>query len=406
MERTVEKLRGWAQVSVCGAEPALFLNCCASRGVMLMACRAVSPTELGCIVPRRCLKAARDCAAQSQCTLTVLARRGGSYTLSRVRRRYALLAGLLAVLLLLGASSLRIWDIDVRGNEQISRSEILGALESCGVFIGADWTGFSADRIRSQALQLLPELSFLTVNVHGSRATVIVRERIPVPEMDNARVPESIIAAKCGVIESINVFRGAAAVAPGSAVLPGDVLISGTVPGIELWDKPARYSFVSALGEVWARTTYEFTAAAPLQVEEREETGRTARNFALVFGKKRLNFYKNTGIYRTSCDTIYNILNLEAKDLFTLPFSLVQEVRKQYVSHSETQLPEEVYPTLQNELAARLKREIGPDGQILSQQLSVREENGWVYMTLRAVCRENIAVRQTAEIPSGEEEST
>ena len=164
----------------------------------------------------------------------------------------------------------------------MSDSEILDALSECGVYIGANWTGFNSDMIRSRALELMPQLSFITVNVHGSRATVIVRERIEPPALESGTGTRDMVARRSGVVEYVNAFRGFALVSAVSPVLVGDTVISGTVPGVEIWGKPTEYSQVNAPGEVWARTFYEFTAMSPLVRYKKDFTGREATNYSLI----------------------------------------------------------------------------------------------------------------------------
>ncbi|MGE4354239.1 MAG: sporulation protein YqfD [Oscillospiraceae bacterium] len=391
MEKAVERLRGYVEVSVSGGNPEKFLNLSTRRGILLTDCRSLSEVELRCIIPRRYIRAAEDCANKTQCELKVLRRRGASFTIGKVRRRYFLLAGLFTVLLLLGVSSLHIWDIEVVGNETVSKAEILNVLEDCGVYIGANWTEFRSDLIRSEALERLQNLSFLTVNVKGSRATVIVRERIPVPEMDYDREPCDIVAEKNGVIDTIHVFRGKAAVSRGSAVLKGDVLISGAVPGISETNQ------VSAFGEIKAQTYYTFSASESLEMQKKVPTGREARNYAIIFGGNRLNFYRNTGIFRDDCDTIYNEWKLEVKGLFTLPITVVRETRAQYELTPASKDPAEVETRLKNLLAARLKREVGETAEIETYDFAVREDGDALTVTLRATCLEAIGVKQPTD---------
>ena len=75
----------------------------------------------------------------------------------------------------------------------------------------------------------LPQLRWLTVNVRGSCAEVIVREKDPLPDITPDDTPVSIYAAATGVILHMDVYAGEARVAPGAAVEPGDVLVSGAV---------------------------------------------------------------------------------------------------------------------------------------------------------------------------------
>jgi len=407
MEKTVEKLRGYVHVSVIGASAKDFLNACSERGVVITECRAINETELICTIPRRYSRTAEYCAGISGCELRILSQRGASYTFGRVKRRYLLLSGLLVTLMLLGFSGFFIWDMDIVGNDTIPDWEIRSALEECGVYIGANWTEFNADMIRSEMLEKIPKLSFLTVNVKGSRAEVIVRERIEAPEMQNDVSHSHIIAAKDGVISKMSVFRGQGMVSAGDEVRAGDVLISGTVSGIELWEQPVEYNYVSALGEVYAETAYEFTAAESLVKQEKHYTGRVARSFALLLGENRLNFYKNTGIYRNSCDTIYYVWKLELPGIFTLPVALVQECRAQYELLPVSEMQSQVVERLKGELLSRLERETGESAQFLSEEFTVRQYGDMVYVTLSARCLEDIGLKQPADVyPREEEEYT
>jgi len=254
-------------------------------------------------------------------------------------------------------------------------------------------------------LEQIPELSFLTVNVRGSRAQVIVRERIPLPALDDGAGGGDIVAARSGVVERVDAFRGVAAVRPGDAVLAGDTLISGRVPGVEIWGAETKYRDVSPLGQVWARTEYEFTAADAPELRQKVPTGRRADHYALIFAGKRLNFYQNTGIYRTGCDTIYTEWTLGLGELFTLPVSLLRETQVQYTLQRAQQTEEETAARLKDVLAARLDRALSPEGRLLSADYEVRREDGAVVVTLRAQCLENIA-QKTGDRPGEEENGT
>ena len=53
------------------------------------------------------------------------------------------------------------------------------------------------------ALLGLPELSYLAVNIYGTRAEIIVREVEKAPELLKEDVPADIVAAADGIIEDI-----------------------------------------------------------------------------------------------------------------------------------------------------------------------------------------------------------
>lgn len=395
VERSIEKLRGYAIVRITGAEPKRFLNNCKKQGIMLRNCKTISPIELECRILKKDIPRARHSAEMSQCELKETANIGAGYTWMRIKKRYFLLLGMLTSLIFLAFSGLYIWDIEIEGNETVPDYEILNILGDSGVYIGANWTGFNADQIRSEVLYRLPELSFLTVNVNGSKATVQVRERIAVPEMSYDSQFSDIIATKNAVISSVFAYRGFAVVQAGSTVKKGDVLISGNMP--ELVQETPKSIEVSALGEVWGETYYEISISESLISYEKVYTGRESENFAIVFGEKRLNFYTRTGIYRAKCDTIYDEWILGVENLISSPISLVRETRCEYETVETIQNPADVTARLETELLERLERELGETGKIIAKSLTAKSEGNSITVTLKATCHEQIGEKYTRE---------
>ncbi len=402
MQNAVENFRGIYELSITGAEPEKFINLCAVRGVCLSKCKSVNMAEFNCIMPRRYLNIARKCAAESSCEIKILAQRGASFRASKLKKRHVLINGILMCTLLLTISNLYIWDVDIVGNDNVESSEILNVLEENGVYIGANWVGFSSDQIRSEVLADIPELSYLTVNVSGSRATVIVRERIETLDPSYDVLPCDVVSKKSGVVTELNAFRGTPLVGVGSPIMEGDVLISGVVSG---YGEEAVPNFVSAYGEVKAKVEYEFLATESLVGEEKVYSGRENKKFAINFGENRLNLYLNTGIYLSTCDTIYKEHRLEFSDLFTLPISLSTETRRHYEVQEFTKDEGEVILRLEEILIERLKSEMHIDGEIISTEFETIVENDNVYVTLKAVCEEEIGEKtyQNFSIQSGEE---
>ena len=217
----------WTVCRVTGALPAAFLNRCAGEGMELLEVCPEGDYALTLRLRSGDLRRAEALALRSGCSLSVLTG-GGAPRLGRLllRRRAAAL-GIALVLAALLWSRLYIWEITVSGNETVSTGAILDALRECGVDLGAFWPGFTSDSLRNLLLAEVPELSWATVNIHGSRAEVIVRERTDKPEIWREGDWGDGVAARAGFVRSVSVLNGTPLVRPGSAVMPGEVLISG-----------------------------------------------------------------------------------------------------------------------------------------------------------------------------------
>ena len=384
-------LRGNVWLEVQGAEPSRFLNRLAEAGLAFWDAEPEDDLTLRLAVRTRDLEAAKSLAARCQCTVTPLKLRGVPAVRRKLRRRVTLMAGLAGCFALLALSSLFVWDIEVEGNEKLTKGEILRALAESGVKPGSFWPSWSADTIKNEVILRLPELAWVGVSVDSSRATVRVRERDEAPELRDNDEPHSVTARKTGIIENIQVYLGAPLVQAGDAVLEGETLVTGRV---ESGLGTVRYVHASA--KVEARTYYELTAAAPLVANRMvERSGHT--RWALVLGGGRLNLYLGGSELPEGCTRKTTEYKLEWPGVFSLPVALVREQILEYDVIAETVDRDELEERLQLRLSEELERLLGDRGEALSQTCSASERGGMLYVTLRAECLEDIAVETRAE---------
>lgn len=106
----------------------------------------------------------------------------------------------------------------------------------------------------NRALLELEDVGFLTINIKGIRAEVVVREAPVKPEIVDKNKRADVVAVRDGVILEVGAKAGKEMVKEGDAVLKGEVLISGLVT----YENGTGESFSSrqlrAEGEVWAIT--------------------------------------------------------------------------------------------------------------------------------------------------------
>lgn len=379
-------LPGWAEAEVRGTEPAAFLNRCAAAGLPVCPAEPVDDFTLRVRIPARGLPAARRAAARSRCELRILRTGGVGAAARRHRRRWGLAAALALILAALLWSKLFLWEITVSGNAAVSSARILDALAECGVDSGSFWPAFTSDNLRSELLVRLPELAWATVNVYGSRAEVIVRERVEKPELYDRDEPVCVTAEKTGFVTQVRALAGTACVKPGDAVSAGETLISAAADSAFSGRR-----LVHALGSVYAETYYELSAAVPLAAEVKVPTGARRTRWALVVGKNRWNFYGNSGFCAGDCDKIISEYPLAVPGLFSLPAALVRETQLGYETQSVPRDCAAATRAAEEQLHAALLRAIGTDGEVKRESFSCAERDGALVVCLRAVCREDIA---------------
>ena len=377
--RVSDRIRGLVRAEVIGAFPESFLNAAAASDVLLWDIRSAGEMHVVFCCYETQLPLLRQTAEACGCELKLLRRTGGSILRGFLRRRALLLsfACLAAVLLL--TSSLFVWSVEVRGAEQLSRGEILRALEDAGLGVGSFWPGLSTDLLRGEAMQRLPALGWMSVNVCGSRAIVLVREREARPLLESETGESALFAARSGLVRRVSLLSGIAQVQAGQVVSDGQ-LLAQAVPGAG-----------RARGSVVAETWRELSAVCPKTEQRKQPHGLRRSRFALVFGKRRINLYFSSGKAIDGCDKIVSEYTLGRQGLFAFP---VRVVREEIIPYRL-----EAAEAGTGQTAARLmaRLENGLEGQILEHSLTAGEKDGLLIVTLRAHCMENIALAREGE---------
>ena len=378
-----DRIQGLVQVEICGAFPEAVINACAAQALVLRGLEAVDACTLRAMLAEKQLPALERITERSMCQMRVLSRRGGSRNLLFFRRRlWLLLAAALAAGALL-LSSLFIWEIRVEGCERLTEGQVLRMLSDCGVACGSYWPGLSADLIRSRMLTRMPELAWMTVNISGSRARVLLMERTEKPEIYEEAAAADLVAGRAGIISGMSVFNGRALVEPGDTVVEGEILVSGRLDSIT---GPPRA--VRADGWVLADTWYELTSVCPAPQRQKGGIQLRTRCYALKIGKKRINFYGNGKKTLDGYDRIVHEYNMGIDGLFALPLTLVREERiRRETAVAEPDSGQEMGAALRTALQERI------DGEIVSSAVTISQSRELTTVTLHARCSENIARR-------------
>ena len=164
---------------------------------------------------------------------------------------------------------------------------------------------------------------------------------------------------------------------------PGDVLVSGAVGDLGGGVRP-----VCARAEIRARTRQELTGQIALTESEKQPAHGARTRWALRVGKKRINFYQNSGISERECDKITCEYPFAIRGVFALPFSLVRERVQPYRTASVPVSADAARAVLEQALLQRLCFVFGVDGTILAYDSSVLTNNGVLTVTLTAECEQ------------------
>lgn len=281
-------LAGTVLIECEGGFPERFLNEAAKRDIELwdISRRGIS---LFCRLKADRYRELRPVARAASVRMRVRARRGLPFLLRPFRLRWGLALGMVLFVVLLQLLSSRVWIVRIAGNEHVSADSIREVLAPLGVYEGAKVSAVDLPQLQLTALERLPELVWLTVNFEGSTAQVEVRERQEVQPLTSDQ-PANLVAARDGVIVSVDTVSGQAMVKEGDAVTEGTLLISGVM------DSKVGPLLKHAQGTVKARTTHTVTVTVPFEEHVPRTEPYTVSRPCFYFLGLRIPLYANVGI--------------------------------------------------------------------------------------------------------------
>ena len=259
----------------------------------------------------------------------ILKKRGFIFRLQAFSRRPVLLFGVFIFLLMTIVLPNRILFISIEGNEAVSTEEILLASEKMGLYFGSPGKSVRSEKIKNYLLEEIPQLQWAGVNTKGCVATVSVKERSQHSSSDNGLQGNGMIALRDGVIREMTVHSGTPLCSIGQTIRKGQLLVSGYEDcGICI-----RARNVEA--EVFADTIRDITVKMPSSLDTRIEKTVESKKISLIFSKKRINLFKETGISDTSCGKMYKQYYINLPGGFVLPFSVITYTETFYETETD-----------------------------------------------------------------------
>ena len=275
-------------------------------------------------ISRRYLNRIRKMADRKGERLIVRAYKGLYWNLYSLLQRPVLLAGLSFLFLMSLFLPTRILVVEIEGNDMLTNNLILETAHDAGIRFGASRRDVRSEKVKNELLGALPQLQWAGVNTYGCRAVISVRER----ELEREHLPgytfSNVVSACDGVVTSITVTSGTGMCNAGQAIRKGQLLISGYM------DCGGVIAEQRATGEIFAQTRHEISVITPSECELRVASDGIQTNYSLSIGKKRINFYKGSGISDSSCVKMVTQYYFTLPGGYKLPLALIKEQKVFY----------------------------------------------------------------------------
>ena len=246
-----------------------FMNTLQKEGVPLLSARRADRRTLECACYLRDLPRVRQLAGEKGWRVTRERPAQLAAVLGALRRRPGALVGAALALAAALVLSQFVWRVEINGAGPY-RADIAAYLEEAGYVPGARRDALDASALERNLTLRYPEVAWFHAYVSNVTLVVDVTRGVPMPELPSAQ-PGDVVALRDGIVDSVRVYAGTAAVQAGDAVRAGQVLIRGEERGADGATVP-----VAARGAVTARCWLTHTVEMSMLEIHSEETGREA----------------------------------------------------------------------------------------------------------------------------------
>lgn len=301
-------------------------------------------------------------------------KKGFPFFLWQIRTRWTFYSGFLLFLFLLSLLSSFVWEITFQGQCTYTKETLLKTVNSLQVYRGMKRSRLVCDDIEKSLREIYPDISWVSAEEKGSRLVISIKEAEKEVEREKEGRPCHLVAKYDGVVKSISVNRGTAAVKPGQKVKKGQILISGILPVTGDDDTVVEKVPVVAKGDVELYVVQEVSEEIPLQVKEKKYTGRTLTKYEYQIGEKSICLKNPMKQFHKSCK--YDIITTVFQEKRIQPFAFTMQKRVYQ------------YREYQWQTKKRTKKELQQEGEATYQSLKRElQENGYEIVTHTAKIR-------------------
>ncbi|HZJ82589.1 MAG TPA: sporulation protein YqfD, partial [Clostridia bacterium] len=244
---------GYLLIKVEGLSLEKFINLCVSRGIKLWGIKRVGYTSLTVCIGIKDFKALPAIVRLLHCRVKILDKRGFPFLTYGFRHRKMLIIGMVIFLIILYGLSSFIWTVEVEGNVKIQSELLYNLLEDKGIKPGVSKRELDIWDIQNEILMDIPEISWISIELKGTRAITRVVEGVQAPLLIDKDKPCNIVATKDGIIQQLIILEGEGLVEVGDTVKKGQLLVSGIIDH----EDTGVVRYVHAMSKIYARTWYE-----------------------------------------------------------------------------------------------------------------------------------------------------
>lgn len=231
-------------------------------------------------------------ARKTNCKIKIVERKGIGFLILKLRRRRALILGIILFVIIIYYLSTYIWRIDIITEKNLSPYEIRTELLNYGVKEGVKKKNIDIYNLEEEIMKKNDNIMWLRIRMEGSLLKITAAERQNPPKVILIDDPCNLVAKKDGEIVRVYTTAGTALVKEGDIVKRGDILVKG-----EQGKEGDEYT-IHAKGDVIAKTFYEEIKEVKSYKIDKTRTGKKINNIFINFRGEKLYLKKTVNKFQ------------------------------------------------------------------------------------------------------------
>ena len=385
--KLLEYVTGYVDIVIEGYYIEQFINICNTRQINLWNIKKENSIKVFASIYIKDFKKLKQICKKTKCKIKIQSKKGLPFVVKKYKKRKFFFIFLLLIILTIILLSNFIWNIEIEGDIDIPKEEILELAKSEGLDIGKRKGAVDTKAVINKIRLERDDISWVGIEIDGTNAIIKLVKADEKPEIINDDEYCNIVADKNAMILKVSAQNGTPLVKEGDIVTNGDIVVAGWMEG-----KYTGKQYVHAQAEVQAKVWYTTTEKVYLKETEKVETGQIEYSYSVKINNFQINLPKSLPKFQ-KYDTIEEDKKLKLFSNFYLPFELVKYTYKEYEEKPLIHSFEEAKQIGIDRAKESLQEKI--DGkEILDKQVKVRTETDYIEVEVIYEVKENIGIKE------------
>ena len=357
---------GYVTIEIEGYFTERFINICNNQKIFLWNMKRKCSTIVQINIGISDFKKIKRIAKKTKCRVKIQGKKGIPFILYKYKKRKIFALLFLLVIIAMFTLSNFIWNIEVVGNNKISKDEIIKSLSDNKFKIGMSKFDLNTKETINKIRLERNDLAWIGIEIQGTNAIVKIVEADMKPEIIQEDEYGNIVATKDAMIVKVNAQNGVPVVKEGDVVTKGTVLIEGWLEG-----QYTGIRYVHANGEVQAKVWYSEKVKEPLKQTKEIQTGMEESKYSVKINNFEINLSKGVPKFQ-NYDTIETSKKLKLFSDFYLPIEINTKTYQEYENKEFEYTLEEAKEVAIQKAKQSLENQI-KEKKLINQKVNVEQ---------------------------------